>query len=357
MRRGPAEVGGVGEVGGGQHVQPGQHLAGRAGPRLHHRAEAGRHPQRALHDRVGDGAGRAARPAGRRRPRGRRTPGPRAARTRCSPRRTPAAAPCGRAAGRCRRGRRRRPPGRRAGRAAGPAGRGAGGRAAAGDGLRPGRTGSGHGGRRYEARPHAVRAGPRLRSPCHVPPPDAAARPPRAERVERRRAACRARPRTCPLTELGPRPGRRGRRRAGPPRARARCSPATCSAPCRPPSTARRRPGCRSRRPRRCGSRATASSRAGRRASCGTSSTGPIRTGRRPAARAWPSCTAGWRPSSRTSCAEPPADVIALVTHGDTIRAVQAVVAGLGPGRDAGGHPAQRHGHPAARSSRDRRAR
>lgn len=30
-------------------------------------------------------------------------------------------------------------------------------------------------------------------------------------------------------------------------------------------------------------------------------------------------------------CAEPPADVIALVTHGDTIRAVQAVVAGLGP--------------------------
>ena len=29
-------------------------------------------------------------------------------------------------------------------------------------------------------------------------------------------------------------------------------------------------------------------------------------------------------------CAEPPADVIALVTHGDTIRAVQAVVAGLG---------------------------
>ncbi|SOE00684.1 histidine phosphatase family protein [Blastococcus haudaquaticus] len=30
-------------------------------------------------------------------------------------------------------------------------------------------------------------------------------------------------------------------------------------------------------------------------------------------------------------CAEPPADVIALVTHGDTIRAAQAVVAGLGP--------------------------
>ena len=30
-------------------------------------------------------------------------------------------------------------------------------------------------------------------------------------------------------------------------------------------------------------------------------------------------------------CAEPPADVIALVTHGDTIRAIQAVVAGLGP--------------------------
>jgi probable phosphoglycerate mutase len=29
--------------------------------------------------------------------------------------------------------------------------------------------------------------------------------------------------------------------------------------------------------------------------------------------------------------AEPPADVIALVTHGDTIRAVQAVVAGRGP--------------------------
>lgn len=30
-------------------------------------------------------------------------------------------------------------------------------------------------------------------------------------------------------------------------------------------------------------------------------------------------------------CAESPADVIALVTHGDTIRAIQAVVAGLGP--------------------------
>jgi broad specificity phosphatase PhoE len=30
-------------------------------------------------------------------------------------------------------------------------------------------------------------------------------------------------------------------------------------------------------------------------------------------------------------CAEPPADVIALVTHGDTIRAAQAVVAGLAP--------------------------
>jgi broad specificity phosphatase PhoE len=30
-------------------------------------------------------------------------------------------------------------------------------------------------------------------------------------------------------------------------------------------------------------------------------------------------------------CAEPPADVIALVTHGDTIRAIQAVAAGLGP--------------------------
>lgn len=29
--------------------------------------------------------------------------------------------------------------------------------------------------------------------------------------------------------------------------------------------------------------------------------------------------------------ADPPADVVALVTHGDTIRAIQAVVAGLGP--------------------------
>ena len=28
---------------------------------------------------------------------------------------------------------------------------------------------------------------------------------------------------------------------------------------------------------------------------------------------------------------DPPADVVALVTHGDTIRAIQAVVAGLGP--------------------------
>ncbi len=33
----------------------------------------------------------------------------------------------------------------------------------------------------------------------------------------------------------------------------------------------------------------------------------------------------------RDLCQEPPADVIALVTHGDTIRAAQAVVAGLGP--------------------------
>ena len=30
-------------------------------------------------------------------------------------------------------------------------------------------------------------------------------------------------------------------------------------------------------------------------------------------------------------CAEPPAPVVALVTHGDTIRAAQAVAAGLGP--------------------------
>ena len=30
-------------------------------------------------------------------------------------------------------------------------------------------------------------------------------------------------------------------------------------------------------------------------------------------------------------CAEPPAEVIALVTHGDTIRAAQAVAAGAGP--------------------------
>jgi broad specificity phosphatase PhoE len=30
-------------------------------------------------------------------------------------------------------------------------------------------------------------------------------------------------------------------------------------------------------------------------------------------------------------CAEPPAELIALVTHGDTIRAAQAVAAGLGP--------------------------
>jgi broad specificity phosphatase PhoE len=30
-------------------------------------------------------------------------------------------------------------------------------------------------------------------------------------------------------------------------------------------------------------------------------------------------------------CADPPAEVVALVTHGDTIRAAQAVAAGLGP--------------------------
>jgi broad specificity phosphatase PhoE len=33
----------------------------------------------------------------------------------------------------------------------------------------------------------------------------------------------------------------------------------------------------------------------------------------------------------RDLAAQPPADVVALVTHGDTIRAVQAVAAGLGP--------------------------
>ena len=38
-------------------------------------------------------------------------------------------------------------------------------------------------------------------------------------------------------------------------------------------------------------------------------------------------------------CAEPPADVIALVTHGDTIRALQAVVAGLGPDARPAGTP------------------
>jgi broad specificity phosphatase PhoE len=30
-------------------------------------------------------------------------------------------------------------------------------------------------------------------------------------------------------------------------------------------------------------------------------------------------------------CADSPAEVVALVTHGDTIRAAQAVAAGLGP--------------------------
>ena len=35
--------------------------------------------------------------------------------------------------------------------------------------------------------------------------------------------------------------------------------------------------------------------------------------------------------SSKRICARPPADVVALVTHGDTIRAAQAVAAGLGP--------------------------
>lgn len=33
----------------------------------------------------------------------------------------------------------------------------------------------------------------------------------------------------------------------------------------------------------------------------------------------------------RELCADPPADVVALVTHGDTIRAAQAVAAGAGP--------------------------
>ena len=49
-------------------------------------------------------------------------------------------------------------------------------------------------------------------------------------------------------------------------------------------------------------------------------------------------CAAGRKPESSAELsgrapagADPPADVVALVTHGDTIRALQAVVAGLGP--------------------------
>jgi probable phosphoglycerate mutase len=38
-------------------------------------------------------------------------------------------------------------------------------------------------------------------------------------------------------------------------------------------------------------------------------------------------------------CARPPADVVALVTHGDTIRAAQAVAAGLGPADLPAGTP------------------
>ena len=84
-------------------------------------------------------------------------------------------------------------------------------------------------------------------------------------------------------------------------------------------------------RPRRCGSRATASSRD------------------EPSRELWDVVDwtdAHWSAPGGESlaelhgrveaflknlAAEPPADVIALVTHGDTIRAAQAVVAGLGP--------------------------
>jgi hypothetical protein len=61
MRRGSPESGRVGQIGGGEHVQAGQDLAGRPRPRLDHRAETGRDPQRTLDDRVGDVAGPQAR--------------------------------------------------------------------------------------------------------------------------------------------------------------------------------------------------------------------------------------------------------------------------------------------------------
>ena len=72
--RGPACAAGrpsspaLGQVGRGQHVQPGQHLARRPRPRLDHRAERRRHPQRALHDGILDLARAAARPAAPSRP-------------------------------------------------------------------------------------------------------------------------------------------------------------------------------------------------------------------------------------------------------------------------------------------------
>ena len=195
--------------------------------------------------------------------------------------------------------------------------------------------------------PRPAAAAPRLPRPW--PPAHPAPRPPRAERVERRRAACRARPPHVPLTELGhhrPRQRRPAELAGGAGPGALMSSDLLRAVQTAEHCAARHRPA---------GEHHAGAARAGvrrargaaRRASCGTSSTGPIRTGRPRAARASPSCTAGSRRSSTELRADPPADVVALVTHGDTIRAAQAVAAGLGPDAAAGGHPAQRHRDPA----------
>ena len=150
-----------------------------------------------------------------------------------------------------RRARRRRPRARRGGRAAAPADRGPRGRAAGRPA--PERTGMVTArtvrGRVRRAPPVA----PRLRCPSAMPAARrqipavarAAPRPARAERVERRGPACRADAPHVPLTGLGARRRRRPQRPSSP-----NCVPgalvaATCSAPCRPPSTAPGAPACR----------------------------------------------------------------------------------------------------------------
>ena len=212
------------------------------------------------------------------------------------------------------------------------------GRAGAGGGSGgAGTDGDGHGGRRYEPHRAAPTAALSYAPVRHaVPPRNPPASPCCSSATDRASGtppdACRARPPACrsPIsgTSRPPLPPANSPG-SGP----ARSSPAICTGRCRRPSTAHGRPAFRS-----------PPLPALREQGYGVLEGRPsrelwdvvdwtIRTGRPRAARAWPSCTAGSPPTWRSCGRRPPAEVVALVTHGDTIRAAQAVAAGQGPDR------------------------